>query len=608
MVDYDTIVIGAGHAGCEAGLAVARMGYQALIITVRLACIAKTPCNPAMGGLAKGQLIKEIDALGGEIARNTDACMIHFRMLNESKGRAVWSPRAQVDKEGYSARMRKTLSAQKNLDVKEDMAVAVSFARNKKTVLCASGARYTAKTVIITTGTFLNGLMHTGLISRPGGRDDEPPSCELSKSLAANKITLKRLKTGTPPRLDKNSVDFARFQAQTSQRVHYFSHWCVPKKDLPRIRCYLGYTNESTHRAIKKGLSTSPLYTGVIRGIGPRYCPSIEDKVVKFPHHPRHQVFLEPEGLHTHSLYANGLATSLSEKTQRAFLKTIPGLEHVRILKYGYAVEYDYAPPEQLTPWLESKRIPGLFFAGQINGTSGYEEAAAQGIMAGINAVCALEKKPPFVLGRDEAYIGVLIDDLVTKGVDEPYRMFTSRAEHRLLLRQDNADIRLSHYGRAYGLVRERDYRKALRKKNRVKKCLALLRETSVKTPRATIRASLLLKRPEMTFKKLEKYTPSFSALPQDIKDFAETEIKYEGYIAREIQEIKKYRHLARIAIPRALAYDAIPGLSAEIRQKLKKITPLTLAQAHRIPGMTPVAISILMVWIKKIRGENNKS
>jgi len=607
--DYDIIVIGAGHAGCEAALAAARMGFSTCLFTINLDTIGQMSCNPAIGGLAKGHLVREIDALGGEMAKVTDKAGIQFRMLNMSKGPAVWSLRAQADRVLYRLTMRRVIEAQENLDIKQTLIETITTDDGKvQGVMSFLGVFYGAKAVVVTTGTFLKGLIHIGLENFASGRAGEFPSIGLSNSLSSLGLKMGRLKTGTPPRLDAKTIDFSKTEPQYGDEPPPpFSHH-TEKITNPQLPCYITYTNSKTHEIILANLDRSPLYSGKIKGIGARYCPSIEDKVVRFKERERHQVFLEPEGLETKEYYANGIPTSLPYDVQVKFVRTIPGLEDAEIMRPGYAIEYDFVYPTQLKHSLETKLIDGLFLAGQINGTSGYEEAAAQGIMAGINASLKLQGKDPLILGRHEAYTGVLIDDLITKGTNEPYRMFTSRAEYRLLLRHDNADLRLMEKGHEIGLLDRKVYENFLEKKRLINEELQRLKKTRIKLD-GGISESLeqLLKRPEITYGFIDERSLSDKPLNDDMKRQVEIQVKYEGYIVRQIEAAERLKKIEKKTIPGDFDYAAVNGLSREVLSKLQEIRPANLGQASRIPGITPAAISLLLVAIEKSKRQDKE-
>jgi len=605
--DYQVVVVGAGHAGCEAALASARMGFSTCLFTMNLDTIAQMSCNPAVGGLAKGHLVREIDALGGEMAKVTDSAGIQFRMLNMSKGPAVWSLRAQADRVLYRLSMRKVIESQRNLDIKQASVEKIVAENGKiKGVITSLGIFYGARTLIVTTGTFLKGLIHIGLENFPAGRAGEFPSVGLSDSLRELGLKMGRLKTGTPPRLDAKTIDFSKAEPQYGDDPPPpFSH-CTEKITNPQLPCYLTYTNRETHKIILDNLDRSPLYSGRIKGIGARYCPSIEDKVIRFAERERHQVFLEPEGLETKEYYANGIPTSLPYDVQVKFVRTIPCLEEAEIMRPGYAIEYDFVFPTQLKHSLETKIIDGLFLAGQINGTSGYEEAAAQGIMAGINASLKLQGKDPLILGRHEAYIGVLIDDLITKGTNEPYRMFTSRAEYRLLLRHDNADLRLMDKGYEIGLLDKAVYHRFLEKKRLIDEELHRLKKTRIKLEGTDKSESLeqLLKRPEITYKFIDEISPPDKPLTPEIKKQVEIQVKYDGYILRQMEMAERLKKVEGRRIPEDFDYITVNGLSKEILGKLQEVMPSNLGQASRIPGVTPAAISLLLVAIERLKRE----
>ncbi len=612
---YDVIVVGAGHAGCEAALAAARMGCSTMLLTINLDAIALMSCNPSIGGLAKGHLVKEIDALGGEMAKNIDATGIQFRILNTKKGPAVRASRAQADKQLYRLRMKRVLEQQDNLHIKQGEVTSLFIVHGEaRGVEIRSGIRYLSKTVVVTTGTFMRGLIHIGLNNYPGGRAGDQPSIGLSDQLRSIGFSVGRLKTGTPARLDIRTIDLTKLEPQWGDTPPQPFSFSTERITMPQVPCYIAYTNSRSHDIIRGGLDRSPLYSGVIEGIGPRYCPSIEDKVVRFPEKDRHQTFIEPEGLETVEVYPSGMSTSLPIDVQIEFYRSIVGLERVEIMRPAYAIEYDYVDPIQLFHSLETKVIANLYHGGQINGTSGYEEAAAQGLVAGINAALRVKGEEPLILGRSDAYIGVMIDDLVTLGTKEPYRMFTSRAEYRLLLREDNADLRLRDIGYRIGLISDADYGAFVDKRRLISCELERLCHTRLQHADAECSylsgkgiaeiqkgTSLeqLLKRPEITYEDLAELDNVSRETSPVIREQVEIQIKYKGYIDRQLEQVEQAKKLESTKIPAMLDYGSIKSLTTEVREKLAVNRPGTLGQASRIPGVTPAAISILSIALK---------
>ena len=611
---YDVVVVGAGHAGCEAALAAARMGCRTLMVTINLDMIAFMPCNPSIGGPAKGHVVREVDALGGEMGRNIDKTFIQMRMLNTGKGPAVHALRAQADKFLYQHTMKETMEKEPNLTMLQGMVEELIVEDGQCVgVITKTGAEYRAKAVVLTTGTYLRGKIIMGELMYESGPNNQQPSVKLSENLRDLGFELIRFKTGTPPRVHKDTIDFSQTEIQPGDAKPKFFSYETKSSDNEQLPCWLTYTSEETHKIIQDNLHRAPMFSGVIEGTGPRYCPSIEDKIVRFSDKPKHQIFLEPEGKNTSEYYVQGFSTSMPEEVQLKMLRTLPGLQNVQMMRIGYAIEYDAIVPTQLWPSLETKRLPGLFTAGQINGTSGYEEAAGQGIMAGINAARKVQGKEPVILDRSQGYIGVLIDDLVTKGTNEPYRLLTSRAEYRLLLRHDNADLRLTPIGYEIGLITQERYDRFLDKKQKVEQEIERLKATKVRPSEinpllesvgsAPIQdgSNLLtiLRRPEVTYAHIGSLSPSDLDLDEEMQEQVEIQIKYAGYIEKQLIHVEKLQKMEKKKIPENINYEDVQGLATEARQKLAKIRPISIGQASRISGVTPADISILLVYLE---------
>jgi tRNA uridine 5-carboxymethylaminomethyl modification enzyme len=596
---FDIVVVGAGHAGLEAALAAARMGLRTALLTINCDTIGQMSCNPAIGGVAKGQIVREIDALGGAMGLFTDATAIQFRLLNRGKGPAMHSPRAQCDKKAYQFLSKLTVERQPNLSVRQETVEAILVEGDRaRGVACRGGARYTAAAVVVTTGTFLQALMHTGELKTPGGRGGDAASAGLSLSLRSLGFALERFKTGTPPRLNGRTIDFTRLETQPGDREPVPFSFLTDSISQPQLDCHITCTNPAIHEVIRANLHRAPMYSGQIQSTGPRYCPSIEDKVVRFADRQNHQIFLEPEGRNTLEYYCNGISTSLPRDVQETVIALVPGLEHAEIMRFGYAVEYDFAPPTQLGPTLETKRVANLFFAGQINGTTGYEEAAAQGLIAGINAAQAVKGEPSLILDRSLAYIGVLIDDLITRGVDEPYRMFTSRAEYRLMLRHDNADLRLTEVGRSVGLVDDQRWARLEARRDGI----ARLREHLATTRRDGTTLFATLRRPETTWEDIIRLDTSVgeATYAADVIDHVTIEAKYDGYLARQADQVERFRRMENKPIPADFDYRKISHLRAEAREKLERIRPVSFGQAGRISGISPADLATLLIHLSR--------
>ncbi|MCI3924784.1 tRNA uridine-5-carboxymethylaminomethyl(34) synthesis enzyme MnmG [Paenibacillus sp. TRM 82003] len=615
--EFDVIVIGAGHAGCESALASARMGCNTLLLTINLDMVAFMPCNPSIGGPAKGHVVREIDALGGEMGRNIDKTFIQMRMLNTGKGPAVHALRAQADKFMYQHTMKETIERTPNLTLRQGMVERLIVEDGEcRGCVTKTGATYRAKAIVLTTGTYLRGKVIIGELMYESGPNNQQPSVKLSEHLRELGFDLVRFKTGTPPRVHKDTIDFDKMEIQPGDNnPKLFSYDTVKTPEADQLPCWLTYTSSDTHEVINENLHRAPMFSGAIEGTGPRYCPSIEDKIVRFADKPKHQLFLEPEGRYTSEYYVQGLSTSMPEDVQLRILRSIPGLERVDMMRTGYAIEYDAVVPTQLWPTLETKQVPGLFTAGQINGTSGYEEAAGQGIMAGINAARKVLGKEPVVLDRSQAYIGVLIDDLVTKGTPEPYRLLTSRAEYRLLLRHDNADLRLTEIGYNIGLIPQERYERFVQKRTVVEQEIERLHKTKIRPEEAvqamlaeagsvlltnSVDAASLIRRPEVAYAHIERVSPSPYELTEEMKEQVEIQIKYIGYIEKQLAQVERLKKMEKKKIPEDIDYSAVHGIATEAKQKLAKIRPISIGQASRISGVTPADISILLVYLEQ--------